>query len=283
MKTKKLSWIGAAMIGCVALLSSCKTPQDVAYFQDLNQQMVIETQARQAIKIRPDDKLQIIVTSKDPQLASLFNLPVVTTRLGQNANTYGSTTAFGTNNNTSEGLGSYTVTPQGTIDFPVLGMLHVAGMTRYELAAFIKGEIIGRNLIKDPTVTVEYLNTGISVLGEVKSPGRFTFNRDEISVLDALAMAGDLELNGQRENVRILRKENGKTQVYTVNLLDGKSLYNSPGFYLQQDDVVYVEPNDTRKRQTTINGTTTLTAGFWVSMFSVFTSTAVLVVNLVKK
>ena len=275
--------MGLAMIGCVTLLSSCKVPKDVAYFQDMDQQIAIEVQERQAIKIRPDDKLQIIVTSKDPQLASLFNLPVVTTRIGQNANAYGTTTAFGTTNNSSEGLSSYTVTPQGTIDFPVLGTLHVAGMTRYELAGFIKGEIIGRNLIKDPTVTVEYLNTGVSVLGEVKTPGRFTFNRDEISVLDAIAMAGDLELNGKRENVRVIRKENGKAQVYVMDLTDGKSLYNNPGFYLQQDDVVYVEPNDTRKRQTTINGTTTLTAGFWVSMFSVFTSTAVLVVNLVKK
>ena len=206
MKTKKLSWMGLAMIGCVTLLSSCKVPKDVAYFQDMDQQIAIEVQERQAIKIRPDDKLQIIVTSKDPQLASLFNLPVVTTRIGQNANAYGTTTAFGTTNNSSEGLSSYTVTPQGTIDFPVLGTLHVAGMTRYELAGFIKGEIIGRNLIKDPTVTVEYLNTGVSVLGEVKTPGRFTFNRDEISVLDAIAMAGDLELNGKRENVRVIRK-----------------------------------------------------------------------------
>ncbi len=282
MKTKRLSWLAGIMIGMLTLFSSCKTPKDVAYFQDIDQVMTFETQARQAIKIRPDDKLQIVVISKDPQLASLFNLPVVTTRLGQNATTYGTATAFGSQNSYSEGLSSYTVTPQGTIDFPVLGVLHVAGMTRYELASFIKGEIMGRNLIKDPTVTVEFLNTGISVLGEVNSPGRFTFNRDQVSILDAIAMAGDLGINGQRENVRLLRTENGKTQVYVFNLLDGKSLYNNPGFYLQQDDIIYVEPNDVRKRATTINGTTTMTAGFWISIFSVLTSTAVLIVNLAK-
>lgn len=281
MKTKKFPWLALAMCGLVALFSSCKTPKDIAYFQDLDQQVEIESQARKAITIRPDDKLQIIVTSKDPQLASLFNLPVVTSRLGQNATTYGTSTSFNTGNS-SEGLSSYTVTPQGTIDFPVLGVLHVAGMTRYELAGFIKGEIMGRNLIKDPTVIVEFLNLGVSVLGEVGSPGRYNFNRDEVSVLDAIAMAGDLEINGKRDNVRVLRTENGVTKVYQMNLLDGKSFYNNPGFYLQQDDIVYVEPNDKRKRESTINGTTTMTAGFWVSIFSVITSTAVLIVNLAK-
>ena len=282
MKTKKFPWLALAMCGLVALFSSCKTPKDIAYFQDLDQQVEIETQARKAITIRPDDKLQIIVISKDPQLASLFNLPVVTSRLGQNTTNYGTSTSFNTTNNSSEGLSSYTVTPQGTIDFPVLGVLHVAGMTRYELAGFIKGEIMGRNLIKDPTVIVEFLNLGVSVLGEVGSPGRYNFNRDQVSVLDAIAMAGDLELNGKRENVRVLRNENGVTKVYQLNLLDGKSVYNNPGFYLQQDDIVYVEPNDKRKRESTINGTTTMTAGFWISIFSVITSTAVLIVNLAK-
>lgn len=282
MKTKKFPWLALAMCGLVALFSSCKTPKDIAYFQDLDQQVEIETQARKAITIRPDDKLQIIVISKDPQLASLFNLPVVTSRLGQNTTNYGTSSSFNTTNNSSEGLSSYTVTPQGTIDFPVLGVLHVAGMTRYELAGFIKGEIMGRNLIKDPTVIVEFLNLGVSVLGEVGSPGRYNFNRDQVSVLDAIAMAGDLEINGKRENVRVLRNENGVTKVYQLNLLDGKSVYNNPGFYLQQDDIVYVEPNDKRKRESTINGTTTMTAGFWISIFSVITSTAVLIVNLAK-
>lgn len=283
MKTKKFSLLAGMMLGVAILFSSCKTPTNVAYVQDFDRNlMVVEAQAREAIRIQPDDKLQIIVTSKDPQLAGLFNLPVVTTRLGQNANLYGTSTNYGTTNNTSEGLSSYTVTEKGTIDFPVLGVLHVAGMTRSELASFIKGEIMGRNLIKDPTVVVEFLNNGVSVLGEVNRPGRFTFNRDELTVLDAIAMAGDLNLQGQRENVKIIRNEDGQVKIYIVDLTDGKNLYNNPGFYLKQNDLVYVEPNDMRKRATTVNANTTLSVGFWMSLFSVITSTAVLIVNLAK-
>ena len=155
-------------------------------------------------------------------------------------------------------------------------------MTRAEVAAFIKGEIIGRNLIKDPTVTVEFVNTGISVLGEVKSPGRYNINRDEFTVLDAIALAGDLDIQGNRTNVRVLRKEGNETKVYVMDLTSGNSVYNSPAFYLQQDDIVYIEPNDYRKRQTTVNANTTMSAGFWVSIVSVLTSVAVLIVNLVK-
>ncbi|MDE5652717.1 MAG: polysaccharide biosynthesis/export family protein, partial [Muribaculaceae bacterium] len=167
--------------------------------------------------------------------------------------------------------------------FPVLGNLHVEGMTRAELAGFIKGELIGKNLIKDPTVTVEFLNTGISVLGEVNAPGRYVLNRDELTVLDALAMAGDLKIQGRRDNIRVMRKEGDKTKVYMLDLTSGKNIYNNPGFYLQQDDMVYVEPNDYRKRETTVNGNTSLSASFWISVVSVLTSVAVLVVNLVKK
>lgn len=281
MKTKKLSWIaGVALFGSL-ILSSCSTPKDVGYFSDLDQVMVIEAQNNQYIKVRPEDKLQIIVTSKDPQLASIFNLPVVTNRIGQNGAVYGNTTAYSFGS-TSEGLSCYTVTQQGTIDFPVLGTLHVGGMTRQEVAAFIKGEILGRNLIKDPTVTVEFVNTGISVLGEVKTPGRYNINRDQLTILDAVAMAGDLDIQADRKKVRVLRKEGNETKVFVVDLTSGKDVYKNPGFYLQQDDIVYVEPNDYRKRQTTVNANTTMSAGFWVSIVSVLTSVAVLVVNLVK-
>lgn len=282
MKTKKLSIYACLMLGMMAIFSSCKTPQEVAYFQDFDQVMKVESQARQAIVVKPDDKIQIIVHSKDPQLASLFNLPVVTSRLGQNAATFGGTISGG-QNNSSEGLGSYTVASDGTIDFPVLGRLHVAGMTREQLAGFIKGELMGRDLIKDPTVSVEFLNTGISILGEVKVPGRYIVNRDELTVLDAIALAGDLTIQGRRDNIRVMRRQGNEMQVYVLSLLDGKNLYNSPGFFLEQDDVVYIEPNDIRKRETTVNGNTALSASFWMSVVSVLTSVAVLVVNITRK
>lgn len=282
MKNKMRSIVAGVAMAALMILGSCAAPKDVAYFQDFDQVMVVESQQRQSLRVRPDDKLQIIVISKDPQLAALFNLPVVASRLGQNSTQYGTPSSYSSNSASSEGLSSYTVTPEGTIDFPVIGTIHVAGMSRAELAGFIKGELVGRNLIKDPTVTVEFLNTGISVLGEVSSPGRYTLNRDELTVLDAVAMAGDLTIQGKRENIRVMRKEGNQTKVYVVDLTKGKELYNNPAFYLQQDDVVYVEPTDYLKRTTTVNGNQSYSVSFWISIVSVTSSLAVLVVNLVK-
>lgn len=285
MKTtnkKTIKFAGLVLVGASILSGGCSAPKDISYFQDLDKTMVIETQARQSIRIRPEDKLSIVVSSKDPALASLFNLPVMTNRLGQNNNYTGASAAPRNYGGSSEGMSAYTVSPDGNIDFPILGTLHVAGMTRYELSGFIKGELMGRDLVKDPTVTVEFLNTGISVLGEVKSPGRYDMNRDQITILDAISLAGDLDLQGNRKNIKVLRNVDGKAQVYTVDLTSGKDVFKSPVYYLQQDDIVYVEPNDYRKRQTTVNGNTSLSASFWISVVSVCSSLAVLIVNLAK-
>lgn len=131
---------------------------------------------------------------------------------------------------------------------------------------------MGRELVKDPTVTVEFVNTGINVMGEVMTPGRYDINRDHLTVLDALSLAGDLTINGRRENVKVLREENGQTKVYTLDLTDLNKLVKSPAYSLQQNDVVYVEPNDFRKRQTTVNGNNALSTGFWISVASLITS-----------
>lgn len=283
MKIRTLSGIAAVCVAAMALLAGgCSTPKNITYFEDFQTTTQIESQARQQITVQPDDKLQIIVSSKDPQLASLFNLPAVTTRFGQGSGTYNGVTTTYTPGNTNEGLADYTVDPEGNIDFPVLGSLHVAGMTRSELAGFIKGEIMGRNLVKDPVVTVEFINTGISVLGEVLRPGRYLMNRDEVTVLDAIAMAGDLTIQGQRNNVRVIRRDGDSTKAYIVDLTNGKELFNNPGYYLRQDDVIYVEPNDMRKRETSVNGNTALSASFWMSVVSVLTSVAVLIVNIAR-
>ncbi|MDE5902252.1 MAG: polysaccharide biosynthesis/export family protein [Muribaculaceae bacterium] len=282
MNTRKLSLHIGLLAALVILLASCGTPKEIAYFDDFQTVTQVENRARQQIKVRPDDKLQITVSSKDPQLAALFNLPSITSRLGQGGAVYNGTNSNYNNGIANEGINCYTVDPQGNIDFPVLGELHVEGMTRSELAGFVKGELMGRNLIKDPTVVVEFINTGVSVLGEVKMPGRYLMNRDEVTLLDALSMAGDLTIQGQRTNVRVLRNEGDTTKVYVVDLTKGNELLQNPAFYLQQDDVVYVEPNDYRKRETTVNGNTALSAGFWMSVVSVLTSVAVLIVNVAR-
>lgn len=253
-------------------LTGCKTPQDVAYFQDINEQVIPVVQNSGQIKIKPLDKLSIVIKSKDPELAELFNLSVNSSRLGQTSTIQGGNATVRSYSGGYEGMSNYTVTPSGDIDFPVLGMIHVEGMTREQLAAFIKGDLVGKGLVKDPVVTVEFLNTGYSVMGEVNSPGRFDINKDKLNILEALAIAGDLTIQGQRENITVIREEKDGVHTYKLDLTNLQELTKSPAYYVQQSDVIYVEPNDIRKRQTTANGNNVLSTGFWISVASLLTS-----------
>lgn len=259
------------------MAASCSTPKNIAYFQDIDSNVVTEMSSRRVIRIQPEDKLTIVVKSKDPALSELFNLTISSNRTGTTSSTSGTSASMRNYSASSESMSSYTVGPDGDIDFPVLGRIHIAGMTRNEISAFIKGELMGRDLVKDPVVSVEFLNTGISVMGEVNRPGRFDMNRDNINILEALALAGDLTIQGQRENVLVMREEDGQMKTYRIDLTKGKELMTSPAFYLKQDDVIYVEPNNMKKRSTTVNGNNVLNASFWVSIASLLTSVAVLI------
>lgn len=259
---------------CLAM-TGCRTPKDVTYFQNMEEVIPMPANAGQ-IKIRPFDKLAIVVKSKDPALSELFNLSVNTNRFGQTGSTAEVMSSRAYSSGT-EGMSNYTVTPSGDIDFPILGMIHVEGMTREELAAFIKGDLIGKGYVKDPVVTVEYVNTGFSVMGEVNRPGRFEMNMDRINIIEALSMAGDLTIQGKRDNIKLLRSEKDGVHTYSLDLTNLDELAKSPAYYLQQSDVIYVEPNDMRKRQTTTNGNNILSAGFWVSVASVLASLSVLI------
>lgn len=263
----------AGLLWAVWGLVACSTPARITYFQDLRpgeseQQVVAATE----IKVRPGDKLSIIVNSRDPQLTQLFNLPYVTQQIGR-----GSTSTSSSSNATSQGVSGYTVDEEGMIDFPVLGKIEIAGKNREEIAAFIKEELLAKNLVKDPVVTVEYMNLCISVLGEVASPGRYSIDRDKVTLLDAISMAGDLTIYGKREKVLVLREENGVQRMYGVNLCSAEHLYTSPVYYLRQNDVVYVEPNNVRARQATVNGNNVRSTSFWISLASLLTTIAVLV------
>lgn len=252
-------------------VTSCSTSSKITYFQDLrpgeSEQLVV---AATEIKVRPGDKLSIIVNSRDPQLTQLFNLPYITQQIGRISTSAGSGTA-------AQGISGYTVDEEGQIDFPVLGRIEIAGKNREEITAFIKSQLIDKNLVKDPVVTVEYMNLSVSVLGEVVNPGRYSIDRDKVTLLDAISMAGDLTIYGKREKVLVLREENGVQRVYGVNLCLAEHLYTSPVYYLQQNDVVYVEPNNVRARQATVNGNNVRSTSFWISLASLLTTIAVLV------
>ncbi len=262
----------------VIIASSCSTPKDITYFQGVENAEIFEivnTQTKE-MKVRPHDKLSILVTCKDPELSKMFNLEVYT-----NSHVYSSSSNGGSFRNYNvpynEGITAYTVAPDGTIDFPVLGRLKVEGMTRSELSGFIKGEIMGRGYIKDPIVSVEFLNMGVSMLGDFNRPGRFDLNKDELTIIEAISLAGDLSIQGRRDNVKVLRREGDKVQTFVVDLTDANKLYSSPAYFLQQGDIVYVEPNDIRKRQTVANGNSVTNISFWISIASLLTSAALLV------
>lgn len=263
------------LLAVVAALSSCGSSKQVVYFQDLKPgETEIKLPEMKAITVRPEDKISIIVNSRDPQLTDLFNLPYVSRQLGQSLRTNGITVS------NNQGVSAYTVDTDGEIDFPVLGKMYVAGMKREEIAEYIKNELIKENLVKDPVVTVEFANLCISVLGEVNNPGRFSIDRDKLTVLDALSMAGDLTIYGNRSKVMVLRQEGDVQRVYGLNLTSGNHVYTSPAFYLQQNDVVYVEPNKVRAGQSTINENNLKSVSLWVSIASFLTTIITLIVSL---
>lgn len=267
------------VLAATGVMASCSAPKNIAYFQGANDAEILEVaySGDRAIKVEPYDKLSITVSCKDPVLAQMFNLHVFTNSHVEQSSQSGTGTEFRDYSvGRSEGINGFTVSAAGTIDYPVIGEIKVEGMTRSELAAFIKGEIMGRGLIKDPVVTVEFLNVGVSVLGEVKDPGRYDLNTDVLTVVEALGLAGDITIQGVRDNVKVLRKEGDKMVSYTIDLTDAKKMLASPAYYMKQGDVVYVEPNNMKKRQATVNGTNVMNASFWLSVASFLTTAAVL-------
>ena len=248
----------AVFAGGLLFLASCSATKEIAYFQDLRPgETELSITDPVEITLRPKDKISILVNSRDPLLEDLFNLPIVSRQLGLTPTTGNSAT---TGYRSNHGIAGYTVDAEGQIDFPVLGKIKVEGMTREEVAAFIKKELVGNNLVKDPVVTVEFMNLNVTVL-------------------DALSMAGDLTIYGKREKVLVLRQENGKQRIYGINLCSGEHIYSSPVYYLQQGDVVYVEPNSVRARQSTVNGNNIRSTSFWVSIASLLTSVCILIFN----
>lgn len=274
----RIKFIMASLSAVALLISSCTTPKNITYFQDATAGEVVNPEAPFEVRVKPEDKLSIMVNTPDPALSTLFNLIQIQNRMGQ---TTAGTRTSGASNNSNGQTSFYTVDPQGDINFPVLGRIHVAGMTRNEVVRYIENELVSRNLVKDPIVTVEFGNTGITVLGEVKSPGRLEFNKDHLLFTDAIAMAGDLTVNGRREDILVLRQlPDGSQKAYRVNLLDIESLAKSPVYYLQQNDLIYVEPNNKIKRSTTPTGESPFTPTFWMSVGSFGLTIASLIISL---
>ena len=257
----------AAMLVLFTLaLWSCSTPKEIGYFQDLESVEGQRIGGAKGITVRPKDKISIIVNCKSPELTALFNLPYVTQRLGENSR---STISSGY----SQGyISGYTVDDRGCVDFPVLGEVHVAGMTREEIASEIKRELREQGQATDAVVTVDFMNLYYQVLGEVARPGRYAIDKDALTILDAIGAAGDLTIYGRRDRVKVLRDEGGRMRTYEVDLCSASDLIASPVYYVRQNDVIYVDPNDVRARQSTVNGNNVRSTSFWISLTSLAAS-----------
>ena len=241
------------------LFSSCGTVKDIAYLQvdDLFKRMEVSDTVE--MKIRKNDILDISVTCAEPELLQPFNMVW--------GNYY--TGNYGGYNNRG-----YQVELDGTINFPLLGRLKVEGLTRRQLIDLVQDKLKKGDYIKEPVVTVRYQNFRVQVLGEVNRPGSYTITSERVTLFEALALAGDLTIHGRRSRVAVIREADGvRTILY--HDLRSREVFNSPDFYLQQNDLVYVEPNRVRAEASTQNQFTSV--GTWMSLISFLMSTCVLI------
>ena len=235
---------------CALMVTSCNTIKDIAYLQDIPTDSPITLQVPQDIRLEPGDQLSISIHGRDPKVVEIYNMPSISTSAG------GSTKA------------TYTVNANGQIDMVQFGLIHVAGLTRAELANQIKYKLVSSGVVRDPVVVVDFATMSYSVLGEVSSPGRKPIDRDDITIMDALAQAGDLTIQGKRKNVLVLRNEHGKQTAYRIDLTNPENVYSSPVYNLKQNDIIYVEPTEKRANESDNNSNTFRTPAFWMSIIT---------------
>lgn len=265
-----------SVVASVAVLASCAGTKKIVYFQDSTPGSQVQLPEPKIVEVQVSDKISIIVNSKDPELASIFNLTFTNRHANRSIN---NELISNSNNNMSV----YTVDTKGNIDFPILGELHVQGLTREEIAGLVKNMIISRKLIMDPVVTVEFANLFVTVLGDVSRPGRHEIDKDKVTVLDIISKAGDLDITGLRNNVKVFREEDGKQVCYQLDFTSAENVFSSPVYYLKQDDIIYVEPNIMKVRQSTVNGNTFVSASFWISFTSFLMSMSSFVFSAFRK
>ena len=227
----------------IIFLNSCVSRKDIIYFQndEINQDEVSNTYTT---IIKPDDLLQIAVTSENIEASMHFNLPAIVT----------STTSTMVAGQPTQL--PYLVNSSGEIDFPILGTLKVGGLTRNELIELLK-EKLSPKYILNPNINIRITNFKINITGAVRSPGTYTIPNERVTILDALSLAGDLDISGKRNNILVIREENNKKVKYTVDLRSN-DLFTSPVFYLQQNDNIYVEPNYASIQSASSNTNTSL-------------------------
>ncbi len=217
------------------LAASCASSKRIAYFQGIDDAAIENNVGNYEIRIVPDDNLFISVGSINPESAAIFNPPPA------NSSTMGNDAIL---------LNGYLVDQAGYIDFPVIGRMKVGGMTKAEAAEYLRGRI--SHYLKEPTVNIRFLNFKVTVLGEVARPGTYDVKSERLTLIEALGLAGDLTIYGKRNNVLVCR-DNAGTKHYERIDLTSTQIFDSEYYYLQQNDVVYVQPNNARSGSSNYN------------------------------
>ncbi len=258
-----------ACVLCLGMTTSCISNKKMIYLQGATQQYALpqEIMDYTELQVQPDDQLAISVASKDVELLARFNN---NTLIGG-----GNNSQTGTNTvNVSSGVSYFRVNKDGNIEFPIFGTIHVGGMTTGEISAMIQKRMIDEGYINDAVVNTKIMSFKVTVMGDVKNPGTQTYQGERLTILEALGKAGDLTNSAYRNNVLVIREENGQRKAYEVNLLDNQAVFNSPAYYLQQNDVIYVQPNKSQR----VKGSTSYT---WLSVGSTVVGMVVSIVSLI--
>lgn len=230
LKKDYLRYIFVVPVLICCFFTSCVSTQKSVYFNNLSDTVIAPVKGNFEPVIHKNDVLQIVVSSMNPEDAIVFNTPSVA-----------STGAAGGGLQVT----GYLVSEQGFIEYPVLGQVKAAGLTKDQLSVYLRDELNNRKLMKDPVVSIRFLNYRVTVLGEVGNPGVISINNEKMSILEALGMAGDITINGKKENVLLVRDVDGQRVIKRLNL-NSNDILSSPYYYLQSNDVVYVEPTKSR-------------------------------------
>lgn len=264
----KKFFLPIVVLTMVVLLGSCSSGKDVPYFQNIDEISLAGSKGLYDAKIMPKDMLTITVSTTDPAAAAPFNLSV--------GNTVG---ASGQLSNGGGNLQGYLVDNDGNINFPVIGHMHVQGMTKSQCQDMIREKLLPfMAATENPIVTVRMSSYRVTVTGEVNRPGVIPVSTEKMSIVEALAQAGDLTVYGKRDNIMLIREdETGQKKMVRLNMNDA-NLINSPYYYLQQNDIIYVQPNSVKAKNAGVGPSTTL----WFSFIGIVTSISSLLVNILR-
>ena len=240
------------LITIISFLFSCASKKNLIYLQ--GPEITENKQFFYNVILKKDDFLSISIYGVDENSSKLFNVPQIATSLNK-----------GYTNGTASVQG-YLIDSNGEIDFPIIGKIKLGGLQRNEAIELLKEKL--KDYLKDPVINIQIQNFKVTVLGEVRAPGTFNIPNERITILEAIGLAGDLTINAVRKNIKIIRDENGMKKEYIIDITS-KSFLNSPLYHLNQNDIIYVTPNQAKINSSNVSSS----AGIFISISSLLITT----------